>query len=151
GRRRAAGPPAPGPPPPGTSPRSKRRRARSPRPPRRAATTPGTRPARRARSAALPDLAEGVVEEHERDHRLDDGDGARQDARVVAAARLDRRRRAVDVHGLLLAQDRRRRLERHAQEAVLPLGDPPLGPAGVVGAPAHPPPPPARSILLRRT
>ena len=55
-----------------------------------------------------------MIGEHERHHRLDDRDRARQHARVVPPARLDRGVVARLVDGLLLAQDGGRRLERDA-------------------------------------
>ena len=62
-----------------------------------------------------------MVEDDHRSHRLDDGDGAGQDARVVAAARLHQRGIAFGVHRLLRAEERGDGLEGDAEVDVLAL------------------------------
>ena len=79
-------------------------------------------------------LPESMVREHERHHRLDDGNRPRKDARVVTAPALQRGRIAFHVHGLLLLHDRGCRLESDADHNVLPVGYAALDTPGVVGA-----------------
>ena len=114
-------------------------RRRTPAAPPRARGNPRPRRRRAPRRrlacvTALAALSEAVVGEHERHHRLDDRHRARQHAGVVAAARLDRGVVPVLVDGLLLAQDRRRRLERDADDDVLAVRDAALDAARAVGA-----------------
>src|SRR4051812_36868017 len=73
--------------------------------------------------AALRALAHPVIEEDEGGHGFDDRHGARDDARVVAAAANEFRRRTVDIHGLLRLENGRGRFERHAKDDLLAVAD----------------------------
>ena len=66
-------------------------------------------------------------------HGFDDGDGAGEDARVVAAVGREEGGVAVDIDRRLFAQEGGNGLEGHAEDDVIAVADAPLDPAAVVG------------------
>src|SRR5579875_3533504 len=94
-------------------------------------------PARGRRSAALAAMAEQVIGEHHRHHRLADRHGADADAGVVAAfgADLDLVAEAVDAPERL--QDRAGWLDREAHHDVLAGRDSAQYATGIVGEERH--------------
>src|SRR5690606_25544807 len=70
--------------------------------------------------------------QHQAKHRLDDGHRARQDTGVMTTATLDRRARAIDGDGLLLFENRRRRLESKPQQDWLTVRNPALDAARII-------------------
>src|SRR6266542_3194457 len=94
--------------------------------------TPDGRPREMLRSQGL--TPERVVGKDESGHGFDHGDGAGQDARVVTAAAGDGGVLVMDAHGVLLAHDRRGRLEGHAEVDRLAVGDAALDAARAIGS-----------------
>ena len=68
--------------------------------------------ASRRHVGVLRAMAQRVVDQHQREHRLGDRRRANADARIVAAVRVDDHRLAVDVDRMAVEADRRRRLDR---------------------------------------
>ena len=64
-----------------------------------------------------------LVEHHHGSHGLDDRDGTGQDTRVVSAFSLHGDRLSSNVNSLLVAQERRGRLESNAEIDVLSIAD----------------------------
>ena len=81
---------------------------------------------------ALGVVAEGVVEEDEGGHGFDHGDGAGEDARVVAAAAAEGGVLEVLVHGVLLVHDGGDGFEGDAEVDGFAVGDAALDAAGAV-------------------
>ena len=82
-------------------------------------------------------LPQPMIHEHEPRHRLDHGDGAGEDARVVATAGLELGGFAGDGDGLLRLRDGGGGLEGDAEDDVLAVGDAALDAAAAVGRGAN--------------
>ena len=87
--------------------------------------------------AALGFLAEGVVDEDEGGHGFDHGDGAGEDAGVVASAAFEGGVMQADVHGVLLVHDSGDGFERDAEINQLAIGDATLDSTGTIGRGSH--------------
>ncbi|SUS07599.1 hypothetical protein DF3PB_470010 [uncultured Defluviicoccus sp.] len=99
----------------------------------------------------LRGVAHPVVHEHEGGHGLDDHDGARDDAGIMAAAGLELGARAGMIDRLLRLHDRRRGLEGGAENQLLAVGDAPLHAAGAVRGGAHAPAGGHESVIVFRS
>src|SRR5690606_20573411 len=80
--------------------------------------------ARRKRLADLAAVAEVVIHQREREHRLRDRRGPEPDARIVPARRDDLGRLAMHVDRTSRHLDARRRFQRETDQNVLPARDP---------------------------
>src|SRR5437762_14391356 len=73
-----------------------------------------------------------MVAKHERGHRLDYWDRARQNTRIVASASRELRLFTRYVYGFLFVRDRRCRLKSDAKVNVFAVADPALYAAGII-------------------
>src|SRR5437773_1023182 len=74
-----------------------------------------------------------MVAKHERGHRLDYWDRARQNTRIVASASRELRLFTRYVYGFLFVRDRRCRLKSDAKVNLFAVADPALHAAGTSG------------------
>ncbi len=83
--------------------------------------------------AALPALAEGVIDEDECGHGFDDGYGSGEDAGVMASTAFEGGIAALGIDGGLLVHDRGDGFEGDAEVDGFAVGDAALDTAGAVG------------------
>ena len=95
-------------------------------------------------------LAEVVVREYEGHHGFDNGNGAGQDAGVVATAAFEGGGIAVNVNRLLFGQNRGRGFESRADDDGFAVGDAALNPTRMVGARVNPVAVVVKRIVVRR-
>src|SRR5665213_1985131 len=78
-----------------------------------------------------------MIDQHERRHRLDHRNSARQDTGIVTATALEGGALQVYVPRLLLLHVCSNRLERHSKANGFAIGNAALNPAGAVSQGAH--------------